>query len=315
MNDNHSSIPNKWYLKTPVVLIIFKRWEQTQKVLEVISQVKPSQLFIIADGPRPEQPGEKEKCFATREVVENIDWECEVFRNYSEINLGTGKRISSGLDWVFDHTDRAIILEDDCVPQLSFFPFCEELLEKYQDDTRITSIAGQNFLPESPSYSYSYYFSNYSHCWGWATWKRAWNCFDFDMKLWTEVKTKNLLTKILSDPQAVNYWQEIFQRAYDNHKDTWAYPWLLSCWLQSGLSIHPRVNLVSNIGFGKEATHTFSTKSPLANLPTKAINLPLKHPPYIIRDSHRDNLLQKKVYEPKLSRKIKKQIKKVLNIS
>ncbi len=183
-------------IKTPVVVIIFKRTDTTEKVFEAIRLAKPPKLFVIADGPRADHPGEAEKCEAARAIIERVDWECEVLKNYSDTNLGCAKRVSSGLDWVFSNVEEAIILEDDCVPHLTFFPFCEELLEKYRYDTRIASISGQNVQFGRERTNYSYYFSRYNHCWGWATWRRAWQHFDFDMKLWPEIKKGHLLDDI-----------------------------------------------------------------------------------------------------------------------
>src|SRR5579883_3534944 len=195
-----------WQLKTPVVLIIFKRADTTERVLEVIRQVKPSQLFVIADGPRADRSEEVEKCAAARALIEQVDWQCEVFKNYSEVNLGCAKRVSSGLDWVFSNVEEAIILEDDCLPHPTFFRFCEELLEKYRYDTRISSISGQNVLLKHRRTNYSYFFSRYNLCWGWASWKRAWQHYDLYIKLWKEIQSEGFLKDILLDPLEVKFW-------------------------------------------------------------------------------------------------------------
>lgn len=272
-------------MKTPVALIIFKRPDATKKVFEKIRKIKPQTLLIIADGPRSKE--EKELCRVTRNIVEKIDWNCTVLRNYSEINLGVRKRISSGLEWIFSKVDRAIILEDDCIPHLTFFRFCEELLEYYQDDERVMSISGNNLQPEKNKINYSYYFSHNFHLWGWATWKRAFKHYDIDMKFWPEVKSTNLLNSLLRNKSEIRFWTRNFDQVYDKKIDAWGYRWVFSCWLQNGLCILPSTNLVTNIGFDQSATHTkFKTK--FSHIPSKGINFPLNHPAYIIRNRQAD---------------------------
>ena len=284
-------------IKTPVVFMIFKRPDKAEKVFEAIRQAKPAKLLVIADGPRADRPGEAKNCAATRKIIDRVDWDCEVIKNYSEINLGAGKRVSSGLDWVFDQVEEAIILEDDCVPHPTFFPFCEELLERYRYDERIASISGQNVQFGSRRTENSYYFSRYPLIWGWATWRRAWQYYDFEIKLWPEIKTKNLLRDILLDPEAEKCWSEIFQSLYEGRRrDAWDSQWTFACWIQSRLSIISNVNLISNIGFGKDATNTHDENSLHHNLATEAIQFPMKHPPFIIRDAQADKFTQKTLY-------------------
>ena len=297
-------------METPIVLIIFKRPDTTEQVFNAIREIKPSKLLVIADGPRNSRPGEAEKCLAARAIIEQVDWDCEVLKNYSDINLGCGLRVSSGLDWVFKQVEEAIILEDDCVPHSTFFPFCEELLEKYRNDNRISSISAQR-LYNVQSTTDSYYFSRYPHVWGWATWKRAWQQYDFSLKVWPEIKEKSLLSQILLDSNAASSWEEILQAAYDNHINIWDYQWTLSCWLQNSLSIHPRANLVTNIGFGLDATHT-SENSMFEFLPITAMPFPLQHPAFMIRDIQSDAYIQKTVFDSSRMQALKKTLKKVL---
>ena len=287
---------SNFQLKTPVVLVIFKRPDKTKKVFEAIRQAKPNKLFIIADGPRLDNQHEAEKCIATRKIVDDVDWDCEVFTNYSEVNLGCAKRVSSGLDWVFAQVPEAIILEDDCLPHPTFFRFCEELLETYRNDERIIVISGQNVQFGRKRNDYSYYFSRYNHCWGWASWARAWKHFDFEMKLWPEIKAENLLRDILIDPEAVKCWSEIFQSTYEGHTDSWANRWTFAAWVNSKLSILSSVNLISNTGFGLESTNTDNEQSPHSNLAIKGIQFPMKHPPYVIRDAQADRFTQKTLF-------------------
>lgn len=284
-------------LKTAVVFIIFNRPDTTARVFEIIRQVKPSKLYIIADGPRINKPSDLEKCAATRAIVEQVDWECEVIKNYSDLNMGCKDRVYSGLNWVFNTVEEAIILEDDCLPHPTFFRFCQELLEKYRKDSRIMTISGNNFQFGRRRTDDSYYFSRYNHCWGWATWRRAWQYYDNEMKLWPMIEANYLLQSILEDKSTLKYWKKHFNYAYDESINTWAYRWTFACWVQNGLTILPNVNLVSNIGFNSDATHTKSS-SRLANLPIEATNFPLQHPAFVIRDLQADKLTQFQVIEP-----------------
>ncbi|MCT7989219.1 TylF/MycF/NovP-related O-methyltransferase [Laspinema olomoucense] len=278
-----------------VCFIIFNRPKTTERVFELIRQVKPHQLLVVADGPRGDRPGEAEKCIQARAIINRIDWECEVLTNYSEKNLGCRERISSGLDWVFTIVEEAIILEDDCLPHPSFFTFCWELLERYRDNEQIMAISGDNFQFGHRRKDDSYYFSRYAHSWGWATWRRAWQHYDNKMALWPKVREENWLEEVLEDNHASRCWSHIFQNVYDRQIDTWDYPWQFCCWIQGGLTILPNVNLVSNIGFTAEATHTQGS-NPLGNLPTEAMVFPLKHPELIIRDNQADDFTEKTMF-------------------
>ncbi|MBW4537594.1 MAG: glycosyltransferase family 2 protein [Myxacorys chilensis ATA2-1-KO14] len=282
-------------MNTPIVFIIFKRPDTTKRVFEAIRQAKPSTLFVIADGPRGDREGEVEKCAAARAIVEQVDWHCEVIKNYSEVNLGCARRVASGLNWVFEQVEEAIILEDDCVPHSTFFRFCEELLERYRFDKRVNSISAQNFATGNLNSQYSYHFSRYPLCWGWATWKRAWQHFDYEMQLWQEVKDKNILRDILLDSKAIETWNKLFQSTYNLQIDTWDTRWVLACWLQNSLSIHPALNLVTNIGFNADATHTVE-KRQFSSFASEEMEFPLLHPPYVVRAVAADNYTQAKVY-------------------
>ncbi|MBI4784296.1 MAG: glycosyltransferase family 2 protein [Oscillatoriophycideae cyanobacterium NC_groundwater_1537_Pr4_S-0.65um_50_18] len=304
-------------MNTAIAFFIFKRPDTTERVFKAIQQVKPSRLLVVADGPRSDRPGEVEQCAATRAIIDRVDWDCEVLKNYSEVNLGCAKRVSSGLDWVFSLVEEAIILEDDCVPHLTFFEFCEELLSRYRHDTRIMSISGQNVQLGHESTHTSYYFSRYNHCWGWATWKRAWHEFDFSMKLWPEVRDNNVLKDILLDDRAVKYWSRIFQNTSDQKYNSWAYRWTLACWLQGGLSIISSVNLVSNVGFSLDATNTqtIAANNPYAAMPTQPIQFPLQHPKYVVRNSQADTITQNYFYNPTLLIRLQRKIKRMISFN
>ena len=273
-----SNQSKSYALKTPVGFFIFNRPEQTASVFAAIARARPAKLLIVADGPRSGYSAEAEACRATRAVVERVDWDCEVLKNYADDNLGCKRRVSSGLDWLFDQVDSAIILEDDCLPHPSFFPFCEELLERYQDDERIMSISGSNFQFGLRRTDDSYYYSRYAHIWGWASWRRAWGLYDVEMKLWPELRETEWLLAVLDNEEAVGHWRQIFDEVYFGRNDTWDYQWNFACWTQHALAVSPEVNLVSNIGWGSNSTHTGNTDSLLSNIPEQEITFPLKHP-------------------------------------
>ena len=285
------------HFSKPIIFLIYRRPELTRQVFARIREAKPRQLFVVADGPKNEE--DAEKCLNTRAVIEQVDWDCEVYKNYSDSNLGCRARVSSGITWAFSHVESAIILEDDCLPNLSFFRFCETLLEKYKDDERIMAVSGNNFQDGVLRNKYSYYFSKYPHCWGWATWRRAWQYWEFNPDKWTEFKTSNLLHSLCPMTRELKYWERIFDFVfYKGIPDTWDYIWTFSCWSQTGLTILPNVNLVSNIGFGKYATHTVQTIN-IANLPTYDID-EICHPPFVQVDCQADVYTFEKCFSPKI---------------
>lgn len=288
-------------MKAPVALIFFNRPDKVERVFSAIAKARPPRLLLIADGPRPGNESDAAKCEAARRIVERVDWDCEVRQKYSDINLGCGRCPATGLDWVFEQEDRAIILEDDCVPDDTFFPFCDELLERYADDTRICQISGQSLQSGLQRGAYSYYFSRHNFCaGGWATWRRAWRYYDFEMKRWPELRDMGLLRDVLQDEHAVRFWQGLFDEAWTNHRhaEYWDYQWTFACWLQNGLTVTPNANLLSNIGFGPDATHTYWEGSPQANLPLKPVSFPLNHPPFVAAHADADRFFAAAVLPP-----------------
>jgi hypothetical protein len=308
-------------MKTPVALLIFNRPSCTQRVFEAIRQAQPSTLLAIADGPRADRPDDIEKCAAARAIIDRVDWDCEVIKNYSDTNLGCGIRPATGISWVFEQVESAIILEDDCIPHPDFFRFCDELLERYRDDERVMHISGNNFWSSKYQAEESYFFSRYTLSWGWATWRRAWQHYDFDMKYWLQIAPKHqqqLLKNLLSDEHAAKTWQKIFQDAIDLNLDCWDYQWTLACWLQDGLAIVPDVNLVSNIGFDADATHTRSADTtsldcPQLSVPATAIDFPLRHPELVLQNRSVDRLIQDICYDyfPKLPKRIRLKLNRI----
>jgi len=291
-------------MNSPVLFIVFNRPDTTWQVFEAIRKTKPPRLYIAADGPRHEREGERASCEEVRKIALEVDWECDVKTLFRDKNLGCKIAVSEGISWFFEHEDEGIILEDDCLPDQSFFSFCEELLLRYRHDTRIMAISGVNFQKGRKRTEYSYYFSRYFHCWGWATWKRAWKFYDRELIAWPEIQKNGFLYDIADgyEPFA-SYWSHIFDKCYSGEIDTWDYQFLLSCWEQSGLIVLPNINLVTNIGFGNKASHTKDKNSPMSNLPAYKIEFPLNHPLYVIRDMVADKYYETtilRIFEPSL---------------
>jgi hypothetical protein len=276
--------------RTPVVLLIFKRPDVTARVFEAVRAARPPKLLVVADGPRSE--AERAACLAARAATEQVDWECEVLRDYADANLGLRRRVSSGLDWAFRQVEEAIVLEDDCLPHPSFFRFCDELLARYRDDERVWMIVGPNFTDGEPRREASYFFSRYAMIWGWATWRRAWARYDGDMRAWHAFRDSGGLERTFGDPVVARYWTEIFERLHAEGKpDSWAYRWTLSAFVNGGLAANPTVNLVTNVGFGAAATHTTRAGDErLANLPVADLG-PLRHPAEVAWDREADRVL------------------------
>jgi len=272
-------------ISTPVALFIFNRPDLTETVFEAIRRAKPKTLLVVADSPR--FPEEAQLCHEARAVIEKVDWNCQVLTNFSEKNLGCGKRVSSGLDWVFSEVEEAIILEDDCLPSPSFFSFCQTLLEYYRDDERIMLISGDNFQDGQSRTNYSYYFSKYNDIWGWASWRRAWKYYDFDMKTWPEYKQSNLLRVVCDNPVEQEYWTTLFDSVFAGIIDTWDYQWTYACFAQNGLAVLPNSNLISNLGYRSDATHTKFKDSNLARLPLTNI-WNINHPPIVVQNREAD---------------------------
>lgn len=276
-------------LITPVVFIIFNRPDHTERVFKEIAKAKPAKLLVIADGPRANIAGEVDKVLATREVISQINWDCELLTNYSNENLGCKSRVSSGIDWAFQNVEEAIILEDDCLPAATFFRFCQEMLDRYRLDSRIGMVSGDNFQFGSRRNNDSYYFSKYAHIWGWATWRDRWQgSYDVDLEKWPVINNEGWLLDMLGNRDEADFWGEIFEKVYAKKLDScWDYQWMFANLLEGRLNVMPNVNLISNVGFGEEATHTFKD-SYLANIPTKELNFPLNHPIGIIRNWEAD---------------------------
>lgn len=243
-------------MKKPVLFLIFNRPDTTKKVFESIREYQPKELYIAADGPRLEREGEKELCEETRKITEKIDWNCKVKTLFREKNLGCRDAVSSAITWFFENVEDGIILEDDCLPNQSFFRFCEEMLDKYKDNEKIMHIGGNNFQLGKYRPEADYYFSKLNHVWGWATWKDSWFKYDNEMKdLENFIKDKKIET-IFKNKKIRKNWINNFIKTKDREINTWDYIWTYSIWNENGLAILPSVNLVQNIGFDSRSTHT-----------------------------------------------------------
>jgi len=264
-------------LMPPIILFGFNRPIETQAVFAQIALVKPSKLYLVADGPRLGNPSDGVLCNQVRDIISNVTWGCQIFKLFFDTNQGCRQAILQGLNWVFENESRAIILEDDCVPDPSFFPFCQDLLDYYEDNHRIMSIGGYRYLPDEIQNLKSYCFSKYTQSWGWATWKRAWHLMDSDLKTWEHVSQSTWLETYLAKPQYITYWKYIFNQMRKG-LNSWDYAWAYSSWRHQGLTIHPKVNLISPIGFGGNATHNTDINHPAALRKSLAMPFPLNHP-------------------------------------
>ena len=299
-------------MKAPVVFIIFKRIDTTKKVFKLIHSYKPNKLYLVADGPKTID--DNKQCSEVRNFIENnIDWDCELIKVYSNTNLGCAKRVQTGLDYVFEFEDKAIILEDDTLPDPSFFKFCEELLERYKDDAKVAHISGCNLYPDVVNLRESYCFSSIVNIWGWATWKRAWKNYDIKMLTWKKINQSQLLDKFCVSSLQQRHLRKMFDLHCDNNDPwTWDSQWVYTCWKMDGLSIMPSKNLVSNIGIGPNASNTKSLEQldayPKIN---QTLSFPLVHPKVILDKSFDLKYFRKS----KISnvRKLRNLLKSILN--
>ena len=298
-------------LETAVLLVIFNRPETTRKVFEAIRKAQPKRLYISADGPRTHVPEDAENCEKARSIVNDEDWNCDVKTLFRKENVNCGRGPSSGFSWFFEHETEGIILEDDCLPSQSFFWFCQELLERYRDDKRIVHIGGNNFLEGwRHDKNADYYFSQNGHIWGWATWRRAWKYFDYDINNYEELKERGYFDHFFLNRLEKHYRLRKFDRTVANrgHVDWWDYQWDFARYTHNGLSIVPQKNLVKNLGFGENATHTTNSQVKSAFLEAEEIDFPLTHPKHIMRDIESDKRYFTKFMINNLQGRLKKLI-------
>ena len=283
-----------------MLLLLCDRPDLTRRVFDRIREARPRQLFVAADGPRLPGVEGARLCEEARAAALSADWECDVQTLLRDRNLGCRRAVGSSVTWFFEHVEEGIVLEDDCVPDPAFFRFCAELLERYRADERVVGIGGNNFRGVPAAGGASYTFSAYNQIWGWATWRRAWAHYDGALDLWPALRGTNWLEDFLGDRVAARFWREVFERDFRGQIETWDFAWTLACWVQHGLTVHPSVNLVSNIGFDDRATHTRNPSSPLAAVPAVSIDFPLVHPPALLRDYDADRFTAEHVHRVRL---------------
>lgn len=263
---------SEFVLHTPVLFIIFNRPGLTEKVFQALRAARPRTLYIAADGPRRTHEFDEALCAEARKVVTQVDWPCDVHTRFLAHNLGCRDAVSSAISWFFSQNERGIILEDDCLPNADFFSFCQEMLAHYADDHRIMHIGGTNYQDGQMRGDCDIYFSKFNHVWGWATWRRAWQAYDVDLKGFSFESIQKTLRDINSSRTFRLYWTRIFRMTHNKKIDTWDYQWTYAIWNSGGLSIIPQKNLVSNLGFGPDATHT-QGKSRNANMETASFRI------------------------------------------
>lgn len=282
-------------LNTPVLFLIFNRPDSTQQVFEAIRQVKPKQLFVAADGPRADRPDDEGNCKKARNIILQVDWDCEVKTLFRKSNMGCGPAVSSAISWFFTEVEEGIILEDDCLPSPSFFNFCQVLLRVYRKDDRVFHISGSNFQSGRWRGKNSYYFSKYVNVWGWATWRRAWEKYTYEINYEPEVL--NQAFPHLKTQKIKKDWEALFSRFNPESVNTWDYQWVYTCLKSQGLAAVPNKNLIKNLGFGAEATHTLSEPEFYATIKWEEIEFPLLHPSTVAVNLKAD-LFEYRLYHP-----------------
>jgi len=305
--------------QSPVLLLLFNRPDTTRLVFETIKHAAPTRLYIAADGPRADLETEAELCRQAIAITNDIDWPCEVRTLFRNENLGCKEAVSSAIDWFFGHEEEGIILEDDCVPSIDFFRFCDLMLERYRFDTRVRHIGGSNLQQGKQWGNASYYYSNLTHVWGWAGWRRVWQSYDKKLTAYNSADARNALSNIFTEPIIIDTWVSIFNQVKGGLIDTWDYQLTLINFFNNSLSVIPNVNLISNIGFGNAATHTIDARSPYAALPHQSLG-DIKHPLLVIPQKKADyntlvhdfDVERIKRKQAKLHRRVKRWFKKLL---
>jgi hypothetical protein len=276
----------------PVLLLVFNRPDLARRVFSRIRQARPRQLFVAADGPRRDRPGEVELCSEARKVINGVDWPCDVKTLFRDTNLGCDAAVESAIHWFFDHVEEGIILEDDCLPDASYFPYCAEMLEMYRQDKLIMSITGCCFQPDGFSADTSYFFTRYPYTWGWATWRRAWKLFKNTPAEYPCLFDFEWLSKFLGSEMAARYWSVIITRCHENKTSAWDYRWIFSIWANQGLGVQPTQNLMTNIGFDHRATHTPAECAETFHRPAQSMPFPLRHPTSVTRNEDADRVYE-----------------------
>lgn len=290
-------------MRSAVLFLVFNRPEPTARVFAAIRAARPPRLYVAADGARVGRAGEAERCEATRRVATAVDWPCQVRYLFREQNLGCRRAVSQAIDWFFSNEEEGIILEDDCLPQATFFEFCDQMLERYRDDDRIAIVSGDNFQFGRTYGESSYYFSRYAHIWGWATWRRFWRHYDCDLGVWPEYRNTGGLSRVRGlSFMEVRHWAKNFDAVAAGRIDTWDFQLQFAMWYRGMVSILPQRNLIQNIGFGGDATHT-TADSKFANMSIQALEFPLTHPNSVTTCAPADKCTSETMFYRSLSRR------------
>ncbi|OON65689.1 hypothetical protein B0919_23735 [Hymenobacter sp. CRA2] len=294
------------------MLLVFNRVDTTARVLAALRRVCPLRLYVAADGPRTSHPDDQRRCAAVRALItQGIDWPCELHTQFRDHNLNCGLGPATAINWFFEHEPEGIILEDDCVPSDSFFRFCAEMLARYRHDERVMHVGGNNFLrsargPQPPGGD-SYYFSSQVNSWGWATWRRAWQLYDFHLAAYPRLKAAGALQNLYADAWETRYRlskiESVLRMPQPAH--VWDYQWHFAVAAHSALCVVPAVNLVSNIGFGAGATHTHDGADALAAVPAAELTFPLRHPTHVLRDHRRDRQYFREFFADRVRTKLR----------
>lgn len=279
-------------MTSPILFLIFNRPDTTTIVFESIRAAQPPRLYVAADGARKSKEGEEEICRQVRQIATQIDWPCEVKTLFRDTNLGCGKAVSEAITWFFEHEEMGIILEDDCLADQSFYGFCDVLLDKYKNEKSVMHIGGTIFIDYLPRNGESYFFSQFSHIWGWASWRDRWQYYDLHL---VGFNLKRDTAYYNFSQKALKYFNKRFHQVSSGKINTWDYQWNMTIWRRSGICVMPSVNLVTNIGFGEDATHTTTESSSLANIKSKSINS-IQHPIIIERNKKADDEIFVKLF-------------------
>lgn len=284
---------NDFKLTTPVAFFTFNRLDTAKQVFARIREAKPEKLYLVSDGPRANREGEAEKVEEVRNyILSNIDWDCQVEKNFAPSNMGCGKRMSSGISWVFENEEKAIFLEDDCVPEMSFFRYAQEMLIKYENDEDVYVICGNNQISKAYDMKEDYAFSHILNIWGWAGYRRTWANYDFDMKDWSYMKKNKVWKEIYNFKTRLALLSE-YDIMYHHGCDTWDYQVSYMMGKKKGYCIIPKVNMISNAGFsGSDSTHT-AEQPEWMDLTSSEMEFPINHP---------KNISWTKEYDVKLSK-------------
>jgi hypothetical protein len=299
-------------VKSPVLLVAWRRPELTRRVLASIRTYAPDKMYVACDGPNSQREGEVHSVNETRRVIESeIDWPCKIYRRYSKTNQGCRLGVSNAISWFFENVEEGIIVEDDCLPCFQFYDYCQTLLSHYKENDQVCCVSGNNFQNGFWRSDGSYYFSRYNHCWGWASWRRAWSHYDANLDSWKAIRGTRRLHKIFSNPLELDYWSSLCDSMlFNGVPDTWDIRWFIGCAINERLTAIPNKNLVVNIGFGEGATHCSSYKIEMV---PENIEGTVNHPTWILRNAEADDYTFKTVYLPTYARKQNFAIRKFRN--